>query len=499
MGFLKLECAIPDAAGTALYGLAYGSDSLGSAKPSTSYDRVILIKSNTSPATALDMVWSVVSTFRLDLLYKLSGPKPTCAVDDQGVFTAVSVYSSATPRGLPGGFRYDPGKPTPPALAGVTTGPGSWSNVSFVDGYGWDSIIQSSALFSLKTSTGANQLVHAFAGGSMGGITFGTLGTKGSSFQFTQSATWPAGGLMDLATGRVAFANNVLYYLGSMLTNPTLTTIPFTAITATQPTAGVKSISAQAASGCTPAGLDSISAAFGTRFYFQCDVQGIPNNILLYSYDSASSTSGVFMYNPSTSVRVFAPLPKLSQPFIFIQTQNNTTHGLVLSGNNTSSLFPGAPVFVKDAIGTDQIEAVPEPAPPGGNNNAREGPGLDNASKVGIGATVVALLIFFGSIYYCWTKKIKKDRKRKAQEGGYANTFHHTPEIVPIVGLPMEGGGVGAAAAPGTHKMIYTVPEVKGYIEPSENVQQQQQQPYELGHHPRPKVATIVGEDSMWR
>lgn len=195
MGLLNLECATSDAAGTTLYGLAYGSDYLRTVKdnPSTSYDRVILIKSNTAPSTAQDMVWSVVSTFRLDLLFKLSGTKPTCAVDDQGVFTVVSFFSSATPLMPPGGFRYDPTTVTPPALAGVTTGPGTWSNISFATGYGWDNDIQSSALFSLKTSTGANQLVHALAGGSKGGISFGTLApTNGSSFQFSQSATWPA-------------------------------------------------------------------------------------------------------------------------------------------------------------------------------------------------------------------------------------------------------------------------------------------------------------------
>ncbi|CAO3574237.1 unnamed protein product [Mortierella alpina] len=494
MGLLQLECATPDAAGTALYGLAYGSVYLKTAKenPNTSYDRVILVKSNTSPATALDMVWSVVSTFRLDLLFKLSGTKPTCAVDDQGIFTAISFLSSATPLMPPGGFRYDPGTVTPPALAGVTTGPGTWSNISFATGYGWESDIQSSALFSLKTSTGANQWIHALAGGSKGGISFGTLGSTGSSFQFTPSATWPAGGLMDIATAKVAFANNVLYYLGSMLTSPTLNVIPFTAITATQPTAGVKSISAQGASGCTAsAGVGSMTVASGTKFYFQCAVQGIPNSILLYSYDSASSTSGVFMYNPSTAVRIFAPLPKLTQPFIFLQTEN-TTHGLVLSGNNTSSQFPGAPVFVKDTLGTEQTEAVPEPDP----GNEREG--FPDGYKMLIGITAVTLLIVFGSIYCCWTNKIKRYRKRKAQQDGHANTFHHTPEIVPI---PLDDG----AGMSGTHKMVYTVPEVKGYTEPPETVQHQQQQqqqqqlPHVLGHHPKPNVATTMGEDSARR
>lgn len=78
---------------------------------------------------------------------------------------------------------------------------------------------------------------------------------------------------MDLATAKIAFANNILYYLGSMLTSPTLTAIPFTAITASQPTAGVKSISAQGTQGCTPAGVGSVAAAFGTRFYYQCAVR----------------------------------------------------------------------------------------------------------------------------------------------------------------------------------------------------------------------------------
>ncbi|KAF9291855.1 hypothetical protein BGZ68_001847 [Mortierella alpina] len=489
MGLLNLECATSDAAGTMLYGLAYGSDYLRTIKdnPSISYDRVILIKSNIAPSTAQDMLWSVVSTFRLDLLFKLSGTKPTCAVDDQGVFTVVSFFSSATPLMPPGGFRYDPTTATPPALAGVTTGPGTWSNISFATGYGWDNDIQSSALFSLKTSTGANQLVHALAGGSKGGISFGTLApTKGSSFQFSQSATWPTGGLMDLATAKIAFANNILYYLGSMLTSPTLTAIPFTAITASQPTAGVKSISAQGTQGCTPAGVGSVAAAFGTRFYYQCAVQGIPNSMLLYSYDSATSTPGVFMYSTTTAVKIFAPLPKPSQPFIFIQTEN-ATHGLVLSGNNTSSLFPGAPVAVQDKIGVEQ--AVPEVSPDG----TRDSPGLSGSLKLGIGFTAVTLLIVFGSIYCCWNNKIKKHRKRKAQDG-YASTFHHTPEIVPID----PNDPIGGVGMPGAQKMVYTVPEVKGYTEEPEIVQQQQQ-PHELGLHPRPKVATTVGEDSARR
>ncbi|KAF9943012.1 hypothetical protein BGZ75_001889 [Mortierella antarctica] len=495
MGLLKLQCATPDAAGTALYALAYGASYLRvvKEKPDLGYDRVILIKSNTSPATALDIVWSVVSTFRLDMLFTLSGAKPTCAVDDQGVFTAISFLSSATPQLPPGGFRYDPGTPTPPALAGVTTGPGTWSNISFATAYGWDNDIQSSALFSLKTSTGANQLVHALAGGSKGGISFGTLGAKGSSFQFTPSTTWPAGGLTDLATAKVAFADNTLYYLGSMLTSPTLTTFPFTAITTTQPTAGVKSISAQGASGCTPAGLGSITVASGTRFYYQCAVQGIPNSMLLYSYDSASSTSGVFMYNPPAAVQVFAPLPKLSQPFIFIQTED--TYGLVLSGNNTISQFPGAPVFVQDTIGTELAEAIPAPDP---GDNKRESPGLPASSMVGVGVLGGTLFIVF-CLIYCWcaNRRNKRRNRQRMEQDGHANTFHHVPEIVPISPeVPLDGAGMS-----GTHKMVYTVPELKGYTEEPDMVQhqQQQQQPHELGYHPRPNVATTVGEDSKRR
>ena len=78
---------------------------------------------------------------------------------------------------------------------------------------------------------------------------------------------------MDLATANVAFANNILYYMGSMLTTPTLTTIPFTAITASQPTVGVKSFSAQGASGCIPTGASGAGAAFGTNYYYQCAVR----------------------------------------------------------------------------------------------------------------------------------------------------------------------------------------------------------------------------------
>lgn len=206
--------------------------------------------------------------------------------------------------------------------------------------------------------------------------------------------------------------------------------------------------------------------------------------MLLYSYDSATSTPGVFMYSTTTAIKIFAPLPNLSQPFIFIQTEN-ATHGLVLSGNNTSSLFPGATVAVQDTIGVEQ--AVPEVSPDG----TRDSPGLPASAKLGIGFTAVALLIVFGSIYCCWNNKIKKHRKRKAQ-AGYASTFHHTPEIVPID----PNDPIGGVGMPGAQKMVYTVPEVKGYTEEPEIVQQQ---PHELGLHPRPKVATTVGEDSARR
>ncbi|KAF9943560.1 hypothetical protein BGZ72_003783, partial [Mortierella alpina] len=114
--------------------------------------------------------------------------------------------------------------------------------------------------------------------------------------------------------------------------------------------------------------------------------------MLLYSYDSASSTSGVYVYNPDSVINVFAPLPNISEPFIFLQTEN-TTRGLVLSGNNTSSFFPAAPVIVKEALGTEQAEAIPVPDP--GNN--RE-PDFPSGAKVGLGVGGATLVIVFFSI-----------------------------------------------------------------------------------------------------
>lgn len=175
MGVLHLECAISDTDGTSLYGLAYGSDYTADKNSANNYERIIIVQSNTNPTSVINMTWRVVSTFKRDSLVVLTRSLTTCTVDDQGVFTAVSLTTETT--ASPRGVRFNP------------SGNGLWSNITFPANYGWKNSVQSNILFNLKSSTGSNQLFHAFVEATPGAITFAILSTT-NPYQFESTATW---------------------------------------------------------------------------------------------------------------------------------------------------------------------------------------------------------------------------------------------------------------------------------------------------------------------
>ncbi|KAF9186149.1 hypothetical protein BGZ51_002216 [Haplosporangium sp. Z 767] len=407
MGVLQLVCATADEAGSTLYGLAYGPDySVTDSSSNNYYERVILIKSNAYPNTAADMVWSLVSAFRRDKLIQLRDSSVTCAIDDQGVFTAIasSTTSSAVTE-APGGFQYNPLKSIPKEWTQWTTGSGTWSNVTFAAGYGWENEIQSSLLFHIKTAAGENQLVHAVAGGSKGGINFGTSSAIGNdAVQFVNSAFWP---LMP------AMPDSYLLF------------------TASAPSA------------------------------------------------SSSMTESVYMFRPTTSVKTFTPMSGSSGsgsgsiPFIFIQTKNST-HSLILSGNNTSHLYSGPQyIQIKESLGR-----------PPSNTDDDLGSNSDSGGDLPTGAIIGITLGCLSLVICCLITLCRAGGKSKKQKT--STTIYHTPEIVSI-------GPTIPAIYHHHHQQqdLMAHEEIKGNFEVPTSPEL-----LDLSHHPRPHVTTTMREHS---
>ncbi|KAF9432350.1 hypothetical protein BGZ76_010931 [Entomortierella beljakovae] len=155
MGILNPICTASD--GVKIYGLAFAPSY---SDPLSSYN--ILIKSEDYPSETVQyMTWTLISQIPRQGLYYLrdeniDGLEYTCTVDSNGVFTALTRYSSiskdAPMENVVRGLQYQPGLPG---------SDGVWRNIDVAQPFIWPEFVQSK-LYNLKDPiTNKTTLMHA--------------------------------------------------------------------------------------------------------------------------------------------------------------------------------------------------------------------------------------------------------------------------------------------------------------------------------------------------
>ncbi|KAG0331781.1 hypothetical protein BG004_001510 [Podila humilis] len=117
--------------------------------------KVVLAKSNATPASLDDLTWTIYASTPQKNIYELSGLAQigsfSCHVDDQGVFTALSLNKKPPVDGAagadPGGYQYNPATE-------------SWTNIDVAPDYKW-STVGSHTLFTL-TDGSTKTLMHVY-------------------------------------------------------------------------------------------------------------------------------------------------------------------------------------------------------------------------------------------------------------------------------------------------------------------------------------------------
>ncbi|KAF8926752.1 hypothetical protein BGZ47_002561 [Haplosporangium gracile] len=203
----------------------------------------ILVKSNSNPASATNLTWSVVS--RIDSR-SLTGAYSSmldvhnyaCAVSTQGVFTLVGrskgTATFITPI-MPLGIRYDPTWTMDSKYN--FKGPGGWMNISIDANYNWQATFLYQSLAYVNNSGGGSALVHAFMASGSTSVNIATMNEATKTL--TAAAVWSLN-LTSSAIPRVlTISNDHLYTFAveyGLHFNPTyLSGLPLSTITITPP------------------------------------------------------------------------------------------------------------------------------------------------------------------------------------------------------------------------------------------------------------------------
>ncbi|KAG0276059.1 hypothetical protein BGZ95_008050 [Linnemannia exigua] len=112
---------------------------------------VILARSNVAPSSLEALTWTAIASTYQKSLTTISGnptnPNVDCHVDNQGVFTFMSMFSKS-PMDRPSGYQYNPTTKT-------------WTNIATSPGYKWGSAA-GKALFTVNGSS--STLMHIYKG-----------------------------------------------------------------------------------------------------------------------------------------------------------------------------------------------------------------------------------------------------------------------------------------------------------------------------------------------
>ncbi|KAF9949712.1 hypothetical protein BGZ72_008561 [Mortierella alpina] len=136
MSGLTFNCLTTDPGATTFYGVIVADDHATGTVESGFSEAVVVVKSNTNPASPLSVTWTVISKIAYRSLTDLSAlPNPValCAINSKGVLSLLLQFDAHTSKPFigPAGprvYQYDPNGKTDGSFG--YTGAGSWSNVT---------------------------------------------------------------------------------------------------------------------------------------------------------------------------------------------------------------------------------------------------------------------------------------------------------------------------------------------------------------------------------
>ncbi|KAK3841621.1 MAG: hypothetical protein J3R72DRAFT_475305 [Linnemannia gamsii] len=215
MGILGFTCITSTPDGSTIYGLDIANsidEGVGEFKNRNSF---VIFKSNSNPPTPEALTWSVYTRVSLEKMTVYSTSRFVCAVNSEGIFTAV-FRSSDTINNDPSGFRFDPNgtpvKDSKTTSVAGNNGRGSWTRINVETKFTWaQNDVQQVLEYVNLAPSGPLQLMYAFADSS--GVYFSTYNDKTNTLAKLGSKAFDRASFGTV--NRLLIAHNRLYVLGS--------------------------------------------------------------------------------------------------------------------------------------------------------------------------------------------------------------------------------------------------------------------------------------------
>lgn len=394
----------------------------------------------------------------MDSLYGLSAPTSVndliCNVDETTkVFTALGDRSKKNNAGYPDstirGVQYKPAS---------DGGAGTWSNIDASAGYTW-SYGKSSQLYKFKDSTGGGTLMQAYIG-SMTSSFYVSAMDVASSMMNQNPAAWT---FKTTDTGylySIAFANNILYGLGSSGSNYTLTAITLSsASTQAPPASAVAFYNASTVQTACGGFSYSWMTALDKTLVIMCrSTTSTDKSMKVFRFDGTTFTAV-----PSVSGGIDTPIAltavNTATPFLFM-ADSKGLYSIPFSGGwNGQNL-----VNVSDSIFNSNSPSSPSSTSPGSDSLGPDN-GTRSSILIGVVCAVAALILLIALRVYI--------RKRRRNPGMRQNVPPQEPAMVYY-----PANTANTAAAPYDLPVLPVEPDIAEESVPQYYGQVPAQQPY---------------------